>query len=1078
MNRCTLILALGILFLNCKKEGTLFSTPESDETGIAFSNDLTESDDLNILDYLYFYNGGGIALGDINNDGLPDVFFSGNQVKNKLYLNKGGLQFEDITDSAGVAGNASWNTGSTMADVNGDGWLDIYVCAVVGINGFNGFNELYINNGDGTFTESAATYGLDFDSYSSNAAFFDYDLDGDLDMYLLNHAVHTQNSFGHADLRLDRNYETGDKLLRNDNGKFVDVSEAAGIFGGINSYGRGLAISDFDQDGDPDIYVGNDFHEDDYYYVNNGDGTFTEGLRDHFGHTSRFSMGNDVADINNDGLPDLISLDMLPESEIALKSSEGDDNIQTQKLRIERYGYHYQFTRNMLFVNQPDGRFMETALMSGVAATDWSWSALFGDYDQDGQQDLFVSNGIPKRPNDLDFIKFVSSEQIKNKISNTKLVDQQALELMPAGNVHNYVFKGEKGFAFSDMSDAWIKKDTLLSGATAMGDLDGDGDIDLIANNLNRTPTLYVNKTNEKANYLKLRFNYKAPNTFGIGTKVFAYADDGVQFKELFPSRGFQATSEPMIHFGLGRTDQIDSLKIIWPDNTFKVLRELETNQTLTLDPQGSAPLEAKTNPKSPMFELVQNDLGIDFRHEEDNYSHFNREKLIPYQVSDRGPAVAYGDLNGDGKEDLFFGGSKFKPSQIYLQADSSYVRSKITAMANDSIKEEVAALITDLNGDGRNDLFIGTGGSDFFGKARALIDSYYQGQDSSFTKQEIPEYFENVSVVKAFDFDGDGDQDLFIGCHSATGKFGQKTPSYLLRNDEGRFSIHQKIESERLGMVTDALWDDFDKDGTTDLIIVGEWMSPLFLKNLQGTFKETSDLRLNGLWQGIHPFDIDGDGDTDYLLGNWGTNSKFKASKRYPLKLLYADFDENGQTETVTVFEKEGQYYTLEGLDGLASQLVFLRKKFNAYREFAGEPVERLFEKDALQKATTLEVDELRSGFLRNQNGVFRFEAFPETLQVAPLLAFVTADFDGDGDDEVLVGGNYFGVKPYHGRFDSFAGALIENEGSVISGSILGLDFTQKSLRHLTMIGNKEKQYLLATFNDDKAQVYRLTTK
>jgi len=507
MNKYSIALLVVLIFVACGQKGELFHTPKATETGIDFINEITETNDLNILDYLYFYNGGGVAVGDINNDGLPDIFFSGNQVKNKLFLNKGNLKFEDITDNAGVSGNSSWNTGVTMADINGDGLLDIYVCAVVGINGFNGFNELYINNGDSTFTESAAKFGLDFDSYSSSAAFLDFDLDGDLDMYLLNHAVHTENSFGKADLRYQRNYQTGDKLLRNDNGKFVDVSEEAGIYGGINGYGLGLAISDFNQDGYPDIYVGNDFHEDDYYYLNNQDGTFTESLKQYFGHTSRFSMGNDVADINGDGLPDLISLDMLPENEVPLKASEGDDNIQTQKLRTERYNYHYQFTRNMLYVNQPDGHFMETALLSGVAATDWSWSALFGDYNQDGQQDLFISNGITRRPNDLDFVKFVSNDQIKNKIDNTKLVDQKALDLMPSGTAHNYIFKGDEGFTFNDMSAKWIVPDTLISGATAYADFDNDGDLDLITNNSNQPATLYVNQTNSKANYLKLKLH-------------------------------------------------------------------------------------------------------------------------------------------------------------------------------------------------------------------------------------------------------------------------------------------------------------------------------------------------------------------------------------------------------------------------------------------------------------------------------------------------------------------------------------------------------------------------------------------
>ena len=453
MNKKIIIFCFSIFFLACNKEEFLFNNPSSKETGLVFENTIKPSDELNILDYLYYYNGGGVALGDINNDGLLDIFLSANQEKNKLFINKGDLQFEDISLKANISGNSSWNTGAVMGDVNGDGLLDIYVCAVVGVHGFYGNNELYINNGDETFTESAEKYKLDFDSYSSSAAFLDFDLDGDLDIYLLNHAIHTQESYGKASLRYKRNEQTGDKLLRNDGDSFTDVSETAGIFGGINGYGLAISIADFNQDGFPDIYVGNDFHEDDYYYINNGNGTFSDQLKNYFGHTTRFSMGNDVTDINHDGLPDIISLDMLPEDELVLKTSDGDDNIQNQKLRTQKFGYHYQFTRNMLYVNQQNSPFLETALLSGIAATDWSWSSLFADFDQDGEQDLFISNGIPKRPNDLDFIKFISNDQIQKKLNNTKLVDKEALQLMPSGKVRNYVFKGTKNLEFEDKSD-------------------------------------------------------------------------------------------------------------------------------------------------------------------------------------------------------------------------------------------------------------------------------------------------------------------------------------------------------------------------------------------------------------------------------------------------------------------------------------------------------------------------------------------------------------------------------------------------------------------------------------------------
>lgn len=1080
MTKSLLIYICAILLIGCQqKEALLFKSVSPTQSNVHFQNDVTESEDLSILDYLYFYNGGGVSIGDINKDGLPDLFFSGNQVKNKLYLNKGNLAFEDISDKAGVAGGSSWNTGAIMGDINGDGLLDIYVCAVVGINGFKGYNELYINNGDETFTESASAYGLDFDSYSSTAALLDFDLDGDLDIYLLNHAVHTQESFGRMDLRYERDRQTGDKLLRNDNGKFTDVSALAGIYGGPNGYGLGVAVADFNQDGFPDIYVGNDFHEDDYYYLNNGDGTFSESLRDFFGHTSRFSMGNDSADINHDGYPDLISLDMLSENENVLKASDGDESFQIQKLRTEQFGYHYQYSRNMLYINQQQNNFMETALMSGVGASDWSWSALFADYNQDGEQDLFISNGIPKRPNNLDYIKFVSSDQIQNKISATKLVDQEALQLMPSGSVTNYIYKGGSDLIFENKSSTWIEQTPTTSTATAMGDLDNDGDLDLVINNINAAVSILENTTNEASSYLKLDFQIPIKNHFGIGTKVYAYSDGTLQYKELYTSRGFQASSQPILHFGFGNSKTVDSLKIVWPDRSIDMLYTIAVNQNLTLSPKNNQPASKKEQKGNPLFHRVKNS-GIQFTHQEDNYLDFNRQKLIPYQISDRGPAVAIGDLNNDGEEDVFFGGSKFMPAAIFIQNDSMYNRIKYPVISNDSISEDVVAVISDFNNDSLNDLLIGSGGGDFYNQMNPLKDRYLSQNDSSFSKEILPNYFGNTSVVRPFDFDKDGDLDVFIGSYASTNDFGGEETSYLLENNKGAFTALETTVFDNIGMLSDAVWDDFDNDGITDLIVVGEWMSPKFFKNTNGNLEEVRPINgpLNGLWQRIQPFDMDSDGDVDYLLGNWGTNSKFKASAKYPLKMYYHDFDENGSTETIVCVEKDKRYYPLLGLDNLAQQLVVLRKTFPKYEDFAGKTIEQLFDKKRLQNATVLEVHELRSGYLKNEEGVFRFVPFQNEMQVAPIRTFLEYDFDADGKSEVLAAGNYFGIAPIQGRLDSFSGALIKSDAETVLGPKLGIDLSNKAVKNLNIIQLKNKPYLLVTINNDAAEVYEIKIK
>lgn len=1072
-----------VLFLlsSCDNEKQLFVALDPIKAGIDFENTLTPTEDFNIIDYLYFYNGGGVAIGDINGDGLPDLFFSGNQVQNRLYLNKGNLIFEDITDIAGVGGKSSWNTGSIMGDVNGDGLLDIYVCAVVGLKNLQGHNELFINNGDNTFTERSAEYGLDFDSYSSSAVFLDYDLDGDLDIYLLNHAIHTPESFGHARLRNVRSYSSGDKLLRNDTGKFVDVSESAGIFGGITGYGLGIAVSDFNLDGYPDIYVGNDFHEDDYLYLNNGDGTFKELSNKVFTHTSKFSMGCDVGDINHDGYPDLITLDMLAEDEVILKRSDGDESINTLRMRTEEYGYNFQFPRNMLQINQGNNRFVECALLSGVAATDWSWSAIFSDFDQDGNQDLFISNGIPKRPNDLDYIKFISSEQIVSKMEATKLVDQEALALMPSGYVQNYIFKGSGSFRFENKSAKWLPQERTCSAATALADLDNDGDLDIIVNNVDGKPGIYINQTNASANYLKIKLEYKEPNLYAIGSRVYSYHKDVMQMKELYTARGFQSSSEPFIHFGYGTHATVDSLVVIWPNGKRQKLNLVNLNQTLTIrySEQDESNIFRRSENESPIFRQVElKEIGIDFEHKEDSYTDFDRLKLLPYQLSDRGPATAVGDINNDDLMDIHFGGSKYISGKIFIQTETGFVKLNVKDILKDSVKEDVVSIMADFNRDGKTDLYIGTGGADFYNQSRPLLDSYYEATgNGNFLLKEIDGYFENVSCLRAFDFDNDGDLDLFVGSRSVSNDFGAMPKSYLLVNNNGQFTPHQPSVFEALGMVTDAVWTDYNQDGQMDLVVVGEWTSPIFLKNNNGKFErdEVISGKLNGLWQSIIPFDIDGDGDTDYVLGNWGLNSKYTASKSHPMRMYYGDFDNNGRTETIVTTARGGKYFPLDGLDVLASQLPMLRKSFTSYESFAGKTIEQILTKEQLKRSVIFEVHELASGFLRNIGGKFNFEPFPDNLQLSPILSLLKYDFDSDGQEEVLVGGNYFGVQPFHSRFGAFRGALIKSESEILHSQAIGVDFFNQSIRHFNVISFQDEKYLIVTVHGGECQVYKI---
>jgi len=1077
-------LILLIVFFSCSKaeeNHTLFQNIPSTITHVDFENKLIPTDQLNILDYLYFYNGGGVAVGDINNDQLVDVFFTSNQGENKLYQNLGNFRFQDVTKESGVSGSSDWNTGAVMADVNGDGFLDIYVCAVTGILGLKGKNELYINNGNGTFTEKASSYGLAFENYSTSAAFFDYDRDGDLDMYLLNHAIHTQKSYGKADIRNTRVEASGDKLLRNDGNVFTDVSEQAGIFGGANGYGLGIATADFDQNGYTDIYVSNDFHEDDYYYLNNGDGTFTESLKQHFGHTSRFSMGSDVSDINHDGYTDLLTLDMISDDEKVLKASMGDETLDMLQMRVQRLGYHYQFSRNMLQINQGGQFFSETALLSGVAATDWSWSALFADYDLDGEQDIFVANGIPKRPNDQDYIRYISDKKIKEKLNSGKQIDQEVLDVMPSGAVSNMMFKGKEGIGFSQAKH-WIANENSISNGSAYADLDNDGDLDIITNNSNQRASFYKNTASEKGNFLKLKFRYKKKNPFGIGTKVYSYHKGVMQYQQLFMSKGFQSSSEPALYFGYGDITMIDSLKVVWPDQTFQVAEGIKTNQTLeiqTLHKRSHVDAIRKPKLSKKIFKKIDSIPGLYLDQSIGTTNDFNREKLIPYKVSDRGYAVAIGDINGDDKDDIFLGGDRGKVSKIYLQQEHGFAAVD-SMFYNDKKSKDVEAVIEDFDTNGFGDIYVGTAKT-IRGHNTTHGDRLYTGKrDTIVSETHLKIKKGYTSVIAPYDFDQDGDLDLFIGKYTMMNNFGSLPESYMLINNKGSFEIQEVPEFSNLGMVTDAVWSDFDQDGVKDLIVIGEWMSPTFFRNNKGVLEEVTEQvcftkHLNGLWQAIEAFDIDGDGDQDYVLGNFGKNTKFKGSNEEPMRMYYDDFDTNGTDETILTVVKEGKEYTLFGLDELSSQLNFLRKKFTQYSAFAGKTVDEVLDKKKLKKAKRFDLHQLASGYLENIEGKYSFKPFEESLQVAPIRELCLYDFDQDGKEEIIMGGNYFGVIPFHGRYAGFGGALIDPEKGIIHAEALGINWYGKAIDGLEIIKYAGGSYLLVMTNTKGLEIYAI---
>ena len=1050
--------AFGILFLllawccSSEPEGAVFTELSKTYTGVDFRNLLNENEDFNIFKYQYFNNGGGVAIGDFNNDGLQDIVFTGNMVKNRLYINQGGLKFEDHTLSSGIAEKEGWCTGVTTVDINQDGWLDMYICRAAYPFENLRSNLLFINNGDLTFSERAAEFGLDDIAHSTHSSFFDYDRDGDLDLFLLNHST-VEYSRGNLDvvrLQHKEEPENTNKLFRNENGTFIDVSAEAGIASNVLTFSLGLAIADINNDGWPDIYIGNDFHESDYLFINQGDGTFIDEASKYFDHTSMFSMGVDIADFDQDGWQDIVSLDMLPRTHFQQKVHAGLDNYERARMLADN-GFGHQFSRNMLQKNNGDGSFSEIGQMAGVSNTNWSWAPLFFDFDNDGYKDLFVGNGYPRDHTDMDFLNFTANEVIRIDEGQDTVSFEEYMAEMPPIDLPNFFYLNEDNHHFTDMATDWGIDQSRISQSAAYADLDNDGDLDLVLNNTADHATIYRNNSEKISNshFLSVDLHGQENNPQAIGAKVRLFHGEQCFLQEQQLVRGFQSSVDPVMHFGLGAIDRIDSLIVEGPTGQIQKMYNVPTDQRLVIE-LGSINVVAQESGSFTRGIMEETAL-FDFSHEEDFYNDFNTQFLLPWTYSSQGTALAVEDVNGDGREDVFCGNGKDGVASLLLQQeDGQFISSVSTSALFEQQRqfEDSDALFADFNQDGRPDLYLASGSYEFPSNSQLLQDRLLINMGDGlfeWDQEALPELRNNTNCVAAADADADGDIDLFVGGGYQHGAYPECSPSYLLLNDgNARFS---KAPVHTFN-TTDAEWVDLNQDGNLELITLGEW-GRIEVYGLvdNAVFNYTDSFFLepkNGLWSSLNCSDLDGDGDIDIIAGNLGQNSQLTASREEPLQLVVDDFDKNGSLDPLLFYFLEGGPWPYFSRDDYVNQLPAERNKYLHFRDYAVVKLEEMLTEEQLSAAEIYQVHTLATTCFENVDGQLIERALPAEVQMAPVHAIELADLNGDEWPDLILGGNTLQARVSLGRLNANHGLALLGSGewtfSALSSTASGL--------------------------------------